>query len=170
MCGKPHWKSSIARRQNLSLPIPFSNDTVLLIKQLFHCFDQTFLQCPPYDSGSHQLPASYSQWSSRYRTAIIWTGDRDGVQVSIELPFTAVRTNPPNGDADDWLTTSIDSPAHPPLSHLLYLFPAPVACSALYPSPSSFMYCYSFSFLLYSYLKLARRWSLRFRLCGCVIS
>lgn len=50
MCGKPHWKSSIARRQNLSLPIPFSNDTVLLIKQLFHCFDQTFLQCSPYDS------------------------------------------------------------------------------------------------------------------------
>lgn len=150
MCGKSHRKSSIARRQNLSSPISFPNDIACLIMQLFHCFDQTFLQCPPHDSGTHQLPASYTQWSSRYRPAIIWTGDREGwgwggVQASIDLPFAAMWTNPPNGDADDWLTTSIDSPAHPLLCHLLHLFLIPVACSALYPSSSLFRCCHPFS-------------------------
>lgn len=106
------------------------------IKQLFRCFHLTFQRCPPCDSGSRHPPASYSQWSSRYTPAINWTGDRGADGVSIELPPADLRTNPPNGEADGWLTTSIDipPPAHPPLSHLLHLFLIPVACSALYPS------------------------------------
>lgn len=151
MCGKPHEKSSITGRQSLSSPI---FHRIRPLKQFFPCLDLTFQQCPPYDSSSHQPLASYSQWSSRYRPAIIWTGDRGGDGVSIELPLVALRTNPPNGEAVCWLTTSIDSPARPPLSHLFHLFLIPVACSALYPplfTLSLFIPPLSLQLLFFSY-------------------
>lgn len=66
-------------------------------------------------------------------------GDRGGDGVSIELPRAGLRTNPANGEADGWLTTSIDSLACPtpplrplPLSHLVHPLLIPVARSLLH--------------------------------------
>lgn len=127
MYGKPEGRSSIAGSKASHCPQPFqvSNKTTFFCRH-----EPTVLRCPPYDSNRHRPAASYSQ----YKPAIISTGDKGGDRVSIELPLTAVRPNPPNGEADGWLTTAIDSPAHLPLSHLLHLFLIPVACSFLYPS------------------------------------
>lgn len=138
--GSPTGGAILLEGRASHCPYPFQ--VICPIKQLFRCLDLTFQWCPPYDSSSHRPPASYSQWSSRYRPAIIWTGDRGGDRVSIELPLAALRTNPPNGEADGWLTTSIDIllPAGRPLSHLLHLFLIPVACSALYPSLFSLLF------------------------------
>lgn len=140
MCGKPHMKSSIAGRQSLSSPISIPSN----IKQLFPCLNLTFQQCPPYDSSSNQPPASYSQWSGRYRPAIIWTGDRGGDGVSIELPLAALRTNPPNGEADAWLTTSIDSPACLPARLPLTYF---ISSLCLFFILLSFLFSYEYTFM-----------------------
>lgn len=136
MCGKPQEKSGVAGRQSLSSTISISND-MSNKTTFFPSLYRTFHRCPPYDSSSYQPPAFYSQWRSRYRPAIIWTGDRGGDGVSIELPLAALRTNPPNGEANGWLTTSIDSP--------------PACLPAFLPLTSSLLYpCYLFSSLSFS--------------------
>lgn len=125
------WEAPREQRYDGQKEKPFIKhiyQVICSIKQLYPCLDLTFQQCPPYDSSSYQPAASYSQWSSWYGPFIIWTGDKGGDGVSIELPLAGLRTNPPNGEADGWLTTSIDSPTRPPLFHLLHLFLIPVAC------------------------------------------
>lgn len=62
-----------------------------------------------------------------------WVWGRGGDGVSIELPLADSRTNPANGEADGWLTTSIDWASLPAsLPHLVHPFLIPAARFLLY--------------------------------------
>lgn len=112
--GNPHRESSIIVRRK-SLSSTTSIPSVTSNKTTFSRARCDISAVPPSDSRSYQPAAGHSRWNGWYRTFIVWTGDRGGDRVSIELPLAGLRTNPPNGEANGWLTTAIDSPARPPL-------------------------------------------------------
>lgn len=106
------------------VPHPFQ--VICPIKKVFLCPHLTFHQCPTHDSSSHQPVAS--QWRSRCRPAIIWTEERGGDGVSIELPWGLIHQM--EKPMADWQHPS----TLPPLPHSLHLFLIPITCSALYHS------------------------------------